>query len=347
MNLAIDPNVFRATVNQDKCGEACSQALKTLYDQKDRHKVIVSKELQNAYNKFIQDNIRGKSTSYLLRNSLAYAKHLLSTSSALKLVPIEISNTLPEKIKEILEPNGCGPADPIDHCLINLATIMCKARTIHDLGAGIVLLLACCSQTNSLKLYNKTICDTLKQEIAGLEIECTSSLNFARHHVDPSTLPNKKQHSLMLEHFCNTWIHQHYNVLIKGPCKIDNEEIDVLCCKVENGKIQVVYVGECKLRVEDETAILAKAKFGTQFSKKIEAVKKYCWNQDENDKPHIIGFVFGDHETLDDNAWQFLQEFGYNFVQVMMPPNWRERPDWVLTYSNFKVVSYPTPLDRS
>lgn len=337
MNLVIDPNVFLATAAQDKCGEMCVQALEKLYNEKDKHKIFMNQELRSVYRKFIDDNSY-KKMSYTVKYSLSYARHLVNTNSPLKKICIEVPD-VSSKIQDTLKMENCTP---IDSWLMSLADAMCKSRTIHDIGPSVVLLLACCYYADPLALYDATVLQVLRYKMNNLEIECTSNANFTRHHVDPSTLTNVKQHSLMLEHCCNKWLHQHYKVIIKGPCMIGDEEIDVLCYEVKGNVIQKAYVGECKLRVKDESAVLMKSNFASQLKRKLDAVEKYDWKQDGLEgKPQVKGFVFGDHETADDDTWRFLQKFDFNFVQVLMPANWRNKPDWKLTYESFNLVPYP------
>ena len=345
MNLAIDPNVFVATVNQDKCGYHCSNALVRLEQERDKHKIIINQELKNAYTKFVDTNSRNKGAhNYLLRQSLAYAQRLIKTDTALKLLSIEAMQKLPDPVADIMQKGDC---DDTDVHMVKLANAMENAKTVHDLGASLVLLMACCLLPPTTKLFDEVIRTMIKKHLPSVMIECASNPKFTHHHIDPSKLTNTKQHSLHFEELCNKWIHRYYKAIIEGPCRINNEEVDVLCYEETDNLIHTVYVGECKLRVENETATLYKSQFAKQLQCKIKAIEEYDWRQKGlQGKPQVKGLLFGDHDKLEVDAWKFLKKFDCTFVQVRMPSQWRVRADWTLALNDFTIIEYPEDLDE-
>lgn len=330
MQVVIDPRVFQKALVSES--DNYVQRFVDFEQNKSYFCFIVTEKLKTQYSEFLtlQDN---RSRSSLI---ITFIQHLLKRTS-FKTSFLQIKEF--DK-KDFVQGHNCQ-MDELDTHLISIVKDRCEAKTETDIEPTVVLLLDCPSSGSKCSAEIRCLSDgrirqSLENNLRAAKIVCADDSKTAIPVIDPRTMMNDQQHDAHFEQECALWLRNREEEVAEFARGVKRwgEEIDILLRKGN-----VFYIAECKLvrgknAIENQRTALQQIK--RRISKGSEANPSFCW----------LGLIFCnvsfDKEVVEiansiksDLKSQGL-EIEFELIEVNMPKNWRDQPNWRLSSNDFK-----------
>lgn len=316
MLLAIDPDLFEASLRNDEPNNESKQAIKWLVQNIakvefafDRQKVLMGE-----YATFLE-----KYSSHKEHLAVVFLEDLLSWQ---KSKSAQIDSLCSHGLQELLARRGCD--EPVEPTLIGMGE--------HAPTLGLTILLTMqAAKVRKRGLHDPAICQEFCKQLPKLRVEYAhTKISMPSLEAEPKT-----EKDLWFEDKIGLIVSQVFDgrPRLKTPAPVEaalggpGADVDVYVYK-EQSDCRDVWIGECKLCRwnEDQWVEIKKVE---QLEKRLPAVSEYERSKIPADKGlNVHSIVISNAPDMTPKAWELADKIGAVFWHVKLSEGWREGVRW-------------------
>lgn len=332
MNIAIDPDVFKASFHDFQCIVGINTIgldFKSHRFFRDEQETL-EKEYCQIFNEYFENNIE--------QPSIRLLEHILLEDGNLK---DRISHHCSANQRDQFLNLGCSqPVEPV------LLGMMANAR---DIGLVLGMLGNDTEHTRPRGLHNECIRWRVHNIIPWLDIKWIGKPEITIPESDSSRESNRviRAKADAFESKAALYLQDQDTSLrcITPPKRgnIGNEQIDIYGYRTADDGAKIVVVGECKLRRcgnEDRSIDVGEVQ---QLRRKVIAARDYETkkNKGRNLTHAFEGVLITNATGLDESAIHFVQSetaFQIRILHVTLPRDWETSDEWCIVQSEWLKV---------
>lgn len=318
MLLAIDPDVFVASLSYIECEQVLNWVADHLYE----YEFVLDREqvLEEEYLEFFAEHLERDIVAVQILQQLGlFDPQSPRTTNQPKIK--RLPSKCPDQIQSLLNLRACK--SPIEQRLICMST--------HAPKRGLTLLLTNPQDNYPRKLHELKFKEEICKVIPKLTVVYASDSEVAYPSLATRT---KDDTDRLFEKMAEYVIREHYDCphcYPHTPASVDEEagEVDIYGYEREEeaSHITRIWVGECKLRRLSEEKLITTSEV-RQLVNKCRSIKAYEEKM-RGGAVEIHSFMISNAKDMEADAWQEAAKHkNLRFLSTRLINNWQNRSDW-------------------